>query len=425
MVKAKFTFYGGNAEFAKYKGPEAIVHGPAETGKSLSSLFKLHLCALKYKDANIVIVRKIQRDTYNTILETYQEKILGNDPGAWKVEPYGGQKPEWFDYKQTNARVWVAGMDKPGKVLSSERDIIYVNQAEELTLEDWETLTTRTTGRAGHMPYNQTIGDANPTWPTHWMYRREGLRLFESKHVDNPVLYQDGELTEQGERTMAVLQRLTGVRKQRLLYGVPAQAEGAIYTEYDDTHHRRYRDEAPDQFRRYIAGLDWGYRNPGALLVFGLTGDGVMWLEVQWYKTGKRIDWWVERAQQADEEFGIEAFVCDPSEPAYIDALKSAGLNAAKGFNDVRPGIDAVKRRLAEDGLFFVRDSLREPDQTLIENKRPQRVEDEIPSYVWKDGQKEKPIKEDDHGLDAMRYPVAYVDGLGRDTKKKIKIWRS
>ena len=419
-MQRDFTFHGGNAEFAKYKGTETIIHGPAETGKTISALWKLHLCALKYDKASIVIARKTLSSTYATVLQTFRHKVL-RDPKAWGIRQFGGAKPEWFDYPG-GARIWITGLDKSSKVLSAEHDVIYVNQAEELELDDWEILTTRATGRAGNMPYAQTIGDANPAWPTHWMYTRDGLRLFESKHVDNPDLYQNGELTAQGEITMSILRRLTGIRRTRLLEGLPAQAEGAIYTEYSETSHRRYESDAPDYYPRYMAGVDWGYRNPGALGLVGITGDGEMWLVAQYYATGRRDDWWLEKAKALNAEFNhnIEVFVCDPSEPAYIDKFKEAGLNAIGGNNAVLPGINAVKKRLAEDSLFFVRGSLREPDQELIVSKRPHCIEDEFPAYVWATTAKEQPVKEDDHGMDWLRYLVLHVDGEGPKQPARI-----
>jgi len=429
----RFIFYGGAREFAKHHGHEAIIHGPAETGKTISALWKLHLIANKYDNASIVIARKTQTSIYGTVLETYKNKVLQGKPEAWGkfgigIKPYGGDnKPEWFDYNASGSRIWLAGLDKAGKILSAEHDIVYVNQVEELTLGDWETITTRTTGRAGHVPYSQTIGDANPAYPTHWMYRRASLRLFYSKHEENPELFYQfpdpraGEITEQGKRTMAVLDALTGVRKQRLRYGKAAQAEGAIYTEYDEAIHRVYANQAPKRYARYVAAVDWGYRHAGAIGVLGLTGDGVMYLVAQLYHTGRRDDWWKDRAVELNEEFGIEAFACDPSQPAYIDKFKDAGLNAFGADNAVIPGINAVKKRLAEKRLFLVRDSLRQPDQTLIEAQKPHQIEDELPAYVWATKGKEMPVKENDDGVDMLRYAIMHVDG--RPSTKIVRAW--
>ena len=407
-VRVEFRFYGGAAEFARYHGGEALIHGPAETGKTISALWKLHLCALKYPNASLVIARKTQASIYGTVLRTYTEKVLGEQA---MVTAYGGGKPEWFDYPN-GARIWIAGLDKAGKVLSAEHDVVYVNQAEELDLEDWETLTTRTTGRAGHMPYAQTIGDCNPSYPSHWMYNRPSLRMFYSRHEENPMLYDQatGEITVQGQRTMSVLDALTGVRKQRLRYGIPAQAEGAVYDEWDQSIHLIYADRVP-KCERYIASQDWGYTNAGVLGVWAIDGDGGMYLVAQVYQTGRTIDWWKATALDLDREYNLEAIPCDPAEPAYIDAYRQAGLPAFAADNAVLPGINAVKQRLAARRLFVVRDSLRRVDESLAEARKPSRVEDEFAAYVWADKTgKETPVKEHDHGMDMVRYAVMHLD---------------
>jgi phage terminase large subunit len=405
-----FVFYGGNREFAKYKGPEAILHGPAETGKTISALWKLHLCAMKYKNASIVIARKVRDTIYPTVLATFMTKVLSPDCG---VKPYGGERPAWFDYP-SGSRVWVAGLDRPGKVLSAEHDLIYVNQAEELSLDDWETLTTRATGRAGHMPYAQTIGDCNPTYPSHWLYHRTTLRLFYSRHEDNPTLFDPitGQITEQGKRTMAVLDGLTGVRKERLRYGRAAQAEGAVYEEWDEARHLIYAEQMP-QPKRFFAAQDWGYTNPGVFGVWAVDGEGRMYLVRQVYRTGRTLEWWQDTALTLQDEFGrFEAVVCDPAEPAYIEAYRQKGLNAIPGDNAILPGINKVKERLAKERLFILRSSLTEVDEVLEEQRKPVSVQDEFPAYVWANkATKEQPIAENDHGMDMVRYAVQYVDG--------------
>jgi phage terminase large subunit len=66
-------------------------------------------------------------------------------------------------------------------------------------------------------------------------------------------------------------------------------------------------------------------------------------------------------------------------------------------------------------------------DEELERNRLPTCFRDEIPGYVWaRRGTKETPVKENDHALDAARYAVAYVDGLGRDAQtvhKRAKAW--
>jgi phage terminase large subunit len=256
------------------------------------------------------------------------------------------------------------------------------------------------------------------------MYHRDSLRLFHSKHEENPALYDQrtGAITEQGKRTMSVLDALTGVRKQRLRFGMPAQAEGAVYDEWDESVHRIYADQVPE-IRRYIGGQDWGYTNPGVFGAWGVDGDGRMYLLHQIYQTQRTIDWWQEQIKLLQRKLGrFDAVLCDPSEPSHIQSFRNAGINAQPADNARTPGIDAVKRRLAEKRLFVVRDSLQRADDSLVENRKPCRVEDEFPMYVWADKKaKEEPVKEDDHGMDMTRYTVMYLDG--NQPSRRIVAW--
>jgi len=215
---------------------EVVISGPAETGKTFSALWYLDTLLRTYPGAQAVIVRKVRVTLYGSALQTYQ-KIIDLRGG---VTPYGGKTPEWFDYVG-GARLWVAGMDNPGKALSSERDFIYENQAEELAQEDHETLTTRATGRAANAPFSQIIADCNPGPADHWILKRRdsgALHLLESRHEDNPTLYHaDGTLTERGQLSMATLDALTGVRKQRLRYGRWVGAEGQFFELWDEAKH--------------------------------------------------------------------------------------------------------------------------------------------------------------------------------------------
>ena len=250
------SFYGNNLKALYCQNAEVILSGPADTGKTLTLLSRLHLLAYKYPGASFVIARKQLTDTFSTVLQTYTKKVLASDSF---VKPYGGEKPQWYDYPN-GSRVWIAGLDKPGKVLSAEHDIIYINQAEELSLVDWETCTTRTTGRAGHLPFAQTIGDCNPGPPNHWIRTRarDGhIIIIESTHKDNPDIYdqQTGQLTPQGIERLTRLSRLTGSRKLRLFLGLWAAPEGAIYGIFDDEKHKVKHFDPPKVWPR-VVGID-------------------------------------------------------------------------------------------------------------------------------------------------------------------------
>lgn len=138
-----------------------------------------------------------------------------------------------------------------------------------------------------------------------------------------------------------------------------------------------------------------------------------MYLVRQVYRTGRTLEWWQDTVLTLQDEFGrFEAVVCDPAEPAYIEAYRQKGLNAIPGDNAILPGINKVKERLAKERLFILRSSLTEVDEVLEEQRKPVSVQDEFPAYVWANkATKEQPIAENDHGMDMVRYAVQYVDG--------------
>jgi hypothetical protein len=249
---------------------EVCISGPSETGKTYAALWYLDSLLREHAGAQAVIVRKVRVTLYSSALQTYQ-KIIEQRGG---VTPYGGKTPEWYDYTN-GSRLWVAGMDNPGKALSSERDFVYENQAEELEEADHETLTTRATGRAANAPFSQLIIDCNPGPEDHWIIqRRDGghLCFLQSRHEDNPTLFDDtGTVTERGRRTIATLDALTGARYWRLRMGLWVGAEGQHFEAWDEEKH--VIKAPPEITGDWViwGGLDYGYGHPFAFGVFGQT----------------------------------------------------------------------------------------------------------------------------------------------------------
>lgn len=244
------TFRGGAAEAQKITAPAWMLAGPAETGKTWGTLWRLDSEARKWPKSQWLLIRKLRSTMDSTVLKTWR-RVIDMRGG---VEVYGGEKPQWYDYSN-GARVWIVGLDNPDKILSGEFDGAYVNQAEELEEADWETLSTRVTGRGAVTETPMIFGDCNPGPADHWIVRRRdagSLVFLESKHRDNPSLYtDDGELTEQGERSMAVLNGLTGVRRLRLRDGLWVGAEGQFFEQWDEAIHVR---EPEDYF---VIPEDW------------------------------------------------------------------------------------------------------------------------------------------------------------------------
>jgi phage terminase large subunit len=98
---------------------------------------------------------------------------------------------------------------------------------------------------------------------------------------------------------------------------------------------------------------------------------------------------------------------------------KAIGISTAPAHKKVLEGIQATQGRLkfAGDGkprIYILHDSLVERDRALIDAKKPTCTAEELPGYIWQNNDKEAPVKENDHGCDAMRYLVADRDLGGR-----------
>lgn len=415
---------GGARELWQCKADEILIEGPAGTGKTVACLQKIHRALGKYAGARILVARKTQKSLKASTLVTYKQKVVHPLDG---VDFYGGSDSEPAAFRYPNgSRMLLAGLDNPEKIKSSEYDWAYLNEATEATDEDWEMVSARL--RNGVIPYQQLIGDANPTFPSHWLNQRcntgQTTRIL-SRHIENPRYFDPKSLkpTEEGAAYLTKLENLTGVRRLRLLDGKWVAAEGQVLDRWERAVHVVRRDQLADlgldKARRHVAGVDWGWTKPGVIEVAAIGGDQQMAIVHEVYQTRRTQDWWVAKALDLQAKYDIEVFICDPSEPAYIEAFIAAGLNAIGAENAILPGITAVQERLGVDDngrarLYVVEDALEEVDMSLREAAQPTSLVEEIDSYVWAQngaGRREKPVDEFNHGVDPLRYLTLYVDG--------------
>lgn len=231
---------GAAQELFRTRASEVAMAGPAGTGKSLACLFRVHLAALNTPGIRCLIVRKTAVSLGATTLVTFEKKVAKHALEAGLLRWFGGSPREAACYRYENGSVIVVGgMDKPEKVLSSEYDLVFADEATELTETDWETLGTRL--RNGVLPWQQQIAACNPDRPKHWIKQRSdrgSMRMLHSRHHDNPAyINTDGSLTAKGADYMAKLDALTGVRRLRYRDGIWAAAEGLIYEGWDEAVH--------------------------------------------------------------------------------------------------------------------------------------------------------------------------------------------
>lgn len=411
---------GASRELFTRRDGEVLLSGPAGTGKSRSCLEKLHLCASKYGGMSALMARKTLVSLTSTTLVTYTKRVLHPLDG---VTFFGGSAQEPPHYRYPNgSRIVVGGMDKPSKIMSSDYDMIYIPEATELVEDDWESCTTRL--RNWLMPYQQLMGDCNPGPPHHWLKKRADatvIKMLESRHEDNPELFDDaGNLTERGADYIGKLDRLTGVRLLRLRKGIWAAAEGMVYADvWDAAIHLIDRRELPRDWPRYWV-VDFGYTNPFCWQQWAEDPDGRLYREREIYMTQRLVEDHCKdilRATKGDPK--PRAVICDHDAEDRATFERHAGIKTTAAHKAVSPGIQATASRMrrAGDGrprLFFLRDSLVERDEPHADAGLPTCSEEEIEGYVWDTsaGRKkgEEPLKKDDHGMDCVRYMVAYRD---------------
>jgi PBSX family phage terminase large subunit len=403
------------------KRPEIFLSGPAGTGKSRACLEKLHACCRRWPGTRAMIVRKTRASLTDSALVTYEEKVL---PEGSPVAS-GPRREHRHIYRYPNgSEVVVGGLDRPSRVMSTEFDLVYVQEAIELAEGDQEALASRL--RNGVMPFQQLIGDTNPDGPEHWLRRRADrgtTALLESRHEDNPTLWDAdrGDWTERGRAYIARLDALTGVRKERLRFGRWVQAEGVVYEGYDAAVHLIDRFEVPHDWRR-IRSVDFGWTNPFVMQLWAIDHDGRMYLDREVYRTQRTV------ADHAAEVRGrlsperVEATVADHDAEDRA-TLHASGIWTVPAYKAISPGLQAVAERLrpAGDGkprLSLFRDALVDRDESLAARGKPCCTAEEFPRYTWPKGQDGRPVKEapldiDNHGMDCVRYACAYVDGLG------------
>lgn len=414
-----YQAHGASLRVWSCRDEEICIHGPAGTGKTRGLLEKVLYVAYKYPGCRILLVRKTRESLSESVLVTFEEKVVPADSGILD----GPQRNLRQYYKVGESRIVVGGMDKSTKVMSSEYDLIICFEATELTEEDYENLTTRL--RNGMMPYQQIICDCNPGPPSHWLKRRMDagkMTSFASRHEDNPFLF-DHKLKEwkpEGKRYLAKLGKLSGVRRLRLLDGKWVAAEGMVYDNYDPDVHLIPRIYIPPTWKR-IRSIDFGFKNPFVCQWWAIDPDGIMYLYREIYMTNRIVSNHAETIKKYSQGEKYWATVCDHDLEDRM-TLENSGIPSIRAYKDISRGVQAVRKRFEVQAngkarIYILRNSLVEEDEELEAARLPTNTAAEIESYVWdkkknKPLNEEEPVDENNHGQDAKRYAVAFVDNL-------------
>lgn len=427
----RYRPWGSALELFRSRAPEVLLSGPAGTGKSRAALEKLHALMLKNPGARGLMVRKTAVSLTSSGLVTFREHVAKEAIESGEVKFYGGSPQEAASYRYGNgSTITIGGLDKATRIMSTEYDAIYVQEATELTEDDWEALTTRL--RHGVISFQQLLADCNPDAPHHWLRQRcerGTTHLIYCRHEDNPRLYDahTGTWTPPGAEYLRRLEALTGVRYDRLRLGNWVAAEGLIYDTFDPAVHLHPPIGLPPlDWPRYWV-IDFGFNNPFVCQFWAEDPDGRLYLYRELYRTGeivadhaKQILAIVKKGDGHKSDVVARVIITDHDAEGRATLERELGRGTTAAKKDVLEGIEAVKVRLkvAGDGkprLFLCRDALAGRDQSLADAKKPLCTTDEILEYVWDDkAKKEQPLKRGDHGMDCMRYLVAQIDLVGR-----------
>jgi len=387
--------------------------GSAGGGKSRLAAEKLHGYCLRYPGSMALALRKIRQSMTNSTVLFLERTVIG--AGSTQVRHYPSKLR--FDYANGSVLAYggMANREQREQIRSIGQegalDIVWMEEANGFEESDYNEILARMRGVTA--PWQQVVLSTNPDAPSHWIYKRliQGgeANVYYSSATDNtynPAAYLDS------------LGKLTGLQKMRLVDGLWIQAEGAVYKGFRHELHVKQR-ELPDDWRR-IRSVDFGYTNPFVCQWWAIDGDKRMYLYREIYQTGLLVEDAAKMIVELSRGERIEATVCDHDAEDRA-TLARHGVPTVPADKAVTVGIQSVQARLRKAGdgrprLYVRPDAVVEVDRKLEDSYKPTCTLEEFPAYVWQPARegkadKEEPVKDNDHGMDAMRYAVMYIDG--------------
>jgi phage terminase large subunit len=367
-VKQPSTYY----HVKKSKAKIQVHQGGTRSGKTYSICQALIELCFKNKGAGIVItiVRKTFPALRSSVMRDFFD-ILTEGENYYEENHNKSQAT----YTLFGNLVEFISADQPQKLRGRKRTMLYINEANELSLEDWRQLILRTT--------DKTIIDYNPSDQYHWIYEyvlnRDDVDFFQTTYLDNPFLEQSViDEIERFKETDENYWRIYGLGER----GVNT---AAVFPQW------QVADAIPGRAKLVAYGMDWGFTNDPTALVSVWREDYSLYIKEHLYKTGLTNR---DISLELDKlELDRTPIICDSAEPKSIEELHRLGHNvkpSKKGPDSIRLGIDIMKRHK----LYILKESLN--------------AQKEFRNYRWetnKDGvQLSKPVDHNNHIVDAVRY---------------------
>lgn len=173
------------------------------------------------------------------------------------------------------------------------------------------------------------------------------------------------------------------------------KSEGLVYKEFSrDKHVKTLSIPSPDE---YLAGIDFGFTNPCAVIPLQRYGDERYHVPYEWYKTGRTE----EQVGEYVKSCNFNRVYPDPESPSAIEVLNTKGIQVMeviKNKDSIMNGINRI-RSLLKQGKLTIDPSCVNLISEFETYAYPERKPDA--------NEQENPIKEHDHALDALRYALS------------------
>lgn len=276
-----------------------------------------------------------------------------------------------------------------------------------------ESFVNQATGRLS-VEGSKMWFNCNPDGPYHW-FKVNWIDKKKEKRLIYLHFTMDDNLSLSEEIKKRYRSMYSGVFFQRYILGMWTVAEGVIFDMFDKAIHvyKKLVDTIPSE--TYVS-CDYGTQNATVFLLWQKGVDGVWYCIKEYYYSGRE-----NKKQKTDGEFAdelekfiegykVKRIVIDPSAASFIAELKSRGLRIKKANNDVLDGIRYTGSMLNDDKIRF--------------NPECKNTIQEFSAYIWDkkaaDRGEDKPVKDHDHAMDAVRYFCYTI------TRKKggISVWK-
>jgi PBSX family phage terminase large subunit len=282
--------------------------------------------------------------------------------------------------------IFVRSLDDPDAVEGMTLRAAWVDEGDAISERAYLNLLDRVAIKRG-----KVLLTTNP-YGRRWLYQLEkkliekpdpAFQIFRWPSIKNPAFSEE----EWEEKKKS----LSPVEFARRYMGEFALPEGLVHP--IEEWHIKDTMPAPSEFQEFIGGIDFGYTDPTAIEILGITWQGDVWVVDEFYKTKVLLPELISVVKRYKEKWNVKFFYADASRPDYIKSLEEAGIGVLPGIKDVLFGIDKINALISQNKFFI----LKEKAPNLIEESK---------LYAFSETTK-RPIEEFNHAWDAVRYAIA------------------